>query len=149
MSALVTTEKTAALKRYTDLEYLLVGDLRDVLDDPLDETSRRWTLAIIDVLLDTLPAAFVLKDDGGYMQDVLDEFPFWDSHVAELRQENIGLCDELRELRARLSRRLPVESVANRLRTELRIWMTALMAHHRHEARLIQTACNLEVGVGD
>ena len=36
------------LERYTSLEYILLGDLRDILEERPDDESRRWLLAVSD-----------------------------------------------------------------------------------------------------
>ena len=138
-----------ALRRYTELEYILIGDLRDLLEEPIDEENSRWLLAVLDSLLETLPVDFELKESGGYLQDVLDAYPNWDTHVANLRSEHEPMCRRLCELREAVAQQRSVRSVADELRVQLRDWMQTLIAHNRHEARLLQTALNLEVGCGD
>ncbi len=43
------------LEDYTALEYILLGDLRDLLEEPADHFTRSWLVAVLDALLDTLP----------------------------------------------------------------------------------------------
>src|SRR5579872_2956860 len=59
------------LDHYSSLEYILLGDLRDLLEEPVDDESRKWLLAVLDTLLDTLPREFDLEDEDGYMSEVL------------------------------------------------------------------------------
>ena len=142
-------ESPGALKRYTEYEYLLLGDLRDLLEEPVDRQNRRWLLAVVDALLQTLPAEFELREEGGYLSEVLDEYPNWYSQVEHLRAEQTDLCERLRDLRGRLAAHSELDSVRNMLRIELRDWMKRLIAHNRHESRLLHTAINPEVGTGD
>lgn len=137
------------LQKYSTIEYILLGDLRELLEEPADEENRRWLLAILDSLADMLPREFQLKESGGYLQEVLDEFPSWSAQVDELHHQQHTLYARLRELRWRLAHSASYVGTADQLRCELRDWMAALTAHHRHENRMLQTALNLEVGTGD
>ena len=137
------------LQRYSTLEYLLLGDLRDLLEEPADEHTGKWLLAVLDALLETLPRQFNLKEEGGYMQVVLDEFPSWESQVDRLQCEHETLSAKLLQLRNQVVGQTSFGEAASRLRSELRDWMDSLKSHNRRENRLLQTAMTLEVGAGD
>ncbi len=134
---------------YATLEYILVGDLRDVLEEPAEEETRMWLLAILDALLDILVREFDLSEDGGYLAEVLEEYPNWYIHVERLHRQHDDLCANLKELRDRVSRRVAFADIASDLSRDLHDWMNSLTAHHRHETRIVQEAMNLEVGTGD
>ena len=38
------------------LEYLLLGDLADLLSETYDEENRKWILVVLEGLLDAIPA---------------------------------------------------------------------------------------------
>ena len=137
------------LERYTSLEYILLGDLRDLLEEPSDDETRRWLLAVLDTLLDTLPREFDLEDEDGYMAEVLERYPSWSAQVERLHRDHEILFSKLKELRGRIERNSWVAPIANEVRRDLRDWILKLIAHHRSETRLVQTAMNLEVGAGD
>lgn len=137
------------LEDYAAFEYILLGDLGDLLEEPADKHTRRWLIAVLDALVDTLPREFQLKASSGYLSEVLDEYPSWYRHVENLRAEHEELYANLRELREQIVLQEDFNEVAERVRYDLRDWMARLTAHHRHENRLIQTAMNLEVGTGD
>lgn len=141
--------RAESLRRISELEYILIGDLRDLLESPIDEQNLRWISAVLDALLETLPQQFELKQQGGYLQEVLDAQPNWECHVISLGVEHEQMCDRLQQLRARLPDAVKVEFLARTLRIELKGWMQAFVAHNRRESRLLQTAINLEVGCGD
>jgi len=138
-----------SLADFVTLEYILLGDLRDLLEEEPGEQTTRWLVAVLDTLLDTLPRELALKSEEGYLEDVLCDHPHWQPQVERLRSEYIRLCVWLEELRDRLVSRSPFGDIADRVRHDLREWMAALQAHHRHEHRLLQTSVNLEVGGGD
>lgn len=137
------------LERYTSLEYILLGDLRDLLEEPADKENRRWLLAVLDALLETLPVEFDLEDEDGYMAEVLERFPSWSGAVERLHRDHDALFARLKELRGRIERGNWISPVADVVRRELRDWMLSLNAHRRGETRLMQTAMNLEIGSGD
>ncbi|HEV3302009.1 MAG TPA: hypothetical protein VG055_20310 [Planctomycetaceae bacterium] len=138
-----------SLEDYTALEYILLGDLRDLLEEPADQYTRRWLVAVLDALLETLPLQMALKESRGYLNEVLDEYPSWYRHVEELQNEQRLLELSLQALRDRLETDGPYERVAMRVNSTVRQWMNRLTAHRRHETRLLQTAMNLECGCGD
>lgn len=137
------------LQEYAALEYILLGDLRDLLEEPPDRYTRPWLTAVLDALLDTLPREMAVKESSGYLCEVLDEYPSWYRHVEELQNEQRLAFLALQMLRDRLETSGSYERDADRVRSALRQWMTRLVAYHRRENRLLQTAMNLEVGVGD
>ena len=66
-----------AYARSSVLEYLLIGDLRDLLEETPDDETRRWLLAVLEELLDLLPNEFEYEDQGGYLADVCEQNPNW------------------------------------------------------------------------
>lgn len=137
------------LENFSSLEYILLGDLRDLLEEPPDAENRRWLIAVLDALLDTLPREFDLKEEDGYLSAVLERFPSWSNRVDRLQGDHERLFEKLKELRGRVDRNAWIAPIANDVRRELRDWMLGLIAHHRKENRLVMTAMTLEVGVGD
>src|SRR5690606_6244973 len=103
-----------------ELEYLLLGDLRDLLEDPPNETTRRWMLVVLDALLETLPRGIQLKDEDGYLSEVVKAFPNWSDQVDALRREHDILFGKLRRLRERIVHRAHFEDIAEETREDLR-----------------------------
>ena len=144
-----TSTNTRLIEEYATLEFILLGDLRDLLEDELHAGTRKWLLAVIDALFETVPREFELQEQEGYLTHVLEEFPNWSNQVDRLREERREIHARLCHLRNLLRTNQPFDEIAETLRIELREWMHSLMAHHRHERRLVQTAFNLDVGTGD
>ena len=146
----MSTIASRSLEDSLQLEYLLLGDLRELLEEPLeDDETRRWLSAVVGQLLETLQCEFRLQDADGYMSEVLEVWPNWSGHVDRLRSEHHTLCSRLGQLRYRLSEALPLAEVAELLRHQLRDWMATFTAHRRHETRLVQYAFNFDSGAGD
>ena len=140
---------TRLLEEYVGLEQILLGDLRELLEQPLDADTSRWLVVVLDALLEIGPQQFAIKRQGGYLQAVLDAFPDWYPQVAALEEEYFSLYETVAELRARILQTRPLEAVADQVRLGLRRWMEELTQHRCSERALVQTAVNLDVGVGD
>lgn len=139
----------SAVNDVSSLEYILLGDLRDVLEEPLDDITLKWLKAVIDALLETLPREFALQDAGGYLNEVTDCDPNLAVHVERLTEERRAVFGKLRVLRLQLNSPGDHKPATDAIRADLKDWMTSLTAFHRHERRLVQTAFNLDVGTGD
>jgi hypothetical protein len=138
--------RPVASTSYTSLEYILLGDLRELLDEPVDSESRRWMLSVLDKLLENFSSEGDREEEGSYLEDVLDRFPNWSGQIDRLHRDHEELFARLTELRARTERDEWIAPLANLVRGELRDWMLSLIAHRRRETRLLQTAMNLDVG---
>ncbi len=133
------------LLQCTELEYILLGDLRDLLEEPADAETARWMSAVLDALLDTLPEEFEIKSQDGYMREVLKDFPNWDSEVEKLEDEHYALYCQLNDLRNDLVSD-DYSLTAKRLRSKLSDWMTAFRKHRSTERSLVLMAANVEIG---
>lgn len=134
----------------TQFEYILVGDLRDLLNEPPTPMNRKWIAAVLDSLLDTLPCEFEFKNgNDGYLSEVLEEFPSWSPQVDLLAAERDILFEKLQDVRIQLDARVRFAYVADELKHALRDWMNRFVAFHRHERRLLQAAYTMEIGAGD
>jgi hypothetical protein len=149
MSQLTCPGAAFDLNECTEFEYILLGDLRDLLEDPPNDETRAWLMAVLEALLDTLPKEFALKSRDGYLSVVLDEYPSWDHKVARLEAQYVSLYRQLRVLRDRLVTRHRLEEIAGRLRGELERWMDAFVGLHHDERDLVLEAVTLECGAGD
>lgn len=146
MSTVERDATTRVLRDYTALEHILLGDLRDLLNGPANAESCKWLLAVLNSLLDTLPRAFDLKEEDGYLHVVIERFPNWQTRVDELHRQYQALHEKLWELREQIIRERPFVAIADQVRCELRDWMNGLIAHHRDENRLVQDAFAVEIG---
>jgi hypothetical protein len=143
-------QRVAALERMTTLEYILLGDLREMLEEPIEDgTDRRWLTAVLDALLETLPLEVELIEEDGYLLEVIHRFPNWSPQVDRLKRDHDELYFKLKELRGRLDKDAWISPIADEVRDGLRRWMLAFTAHHRSETRLVHRAINLDVGAGD
>ncbi|APZ96846.1 hypothetical protein [Fuerstiella marisgermanici] len=150
MSNTFSTSKINTLAACNEFQYLLLGDLRDILEETPDESNKRWLLEVLNVLVDLMPRERRLNEDsGGYMAEVLDEFPNWNRQVMRLHLKKLHLDYALRELRNRIRDEESWVAVADQLSSELADWMSLFHELHRAEASLVMDAMLLDIGPGD
>lgn len=137
------------LSQCRELEYILIGDLRDLLEEPPGDEALRWMKAVLDTLLDTIPEEFRLKSGDGYLSDVLEDFPNWEGEVTRLEEEYFSLYRRLIQLRRSLQGDQDYLQIAPQVSQDLHDWMAAFKQHIQSEQRLVLLAANLEVGGGD
>ena len=142
-----------ALEEISALEYILLGDLLDLLEESDgDAGAWKWISQVLNTLLNMMPREFALQDEGGYLEEVLIEQPNWQGQVRNLYQERCELLDKLQELQTRMQDSRPLHQMrqmAGELRHELRDWITSYIAHQRHERRILQDAFNSDIGAAD
>lgn len=137
------------LRQLGELEFLLLGDLRDVLEEEASEQNRKWLLAIVDTLLKTIPREFALRERDGYLQDIVDFCPEVDQEVQRLLKEHQTLSKRLEQLRDELQTLRQFRTQASVLKVELTQWMNTLQNHNHEEKSLLQTSYSQDVGGGD
>ena len=134
------------LKACFELEYLLLGELRELLDEPETRYTRPAILLILDRLLANLPRQLKLKSKGGYLSGVLGVFPNWQEQVESLRCEDLARISTLEELRSLVAAGSSFSHIVHETHHQLQLWMQLLAAHRKEERRLIQKATNLDLG---
>jgi hypothetical protein len=143
-----TPSSAAQLRRCSELEYLLLGDLREMLEEPFTPRSRRWMLAVLDVLLEMIPREHRLTAAEGYLAEVLQEFPNWSARVDELQSQHYELYDRLWDLRDELEVDSLDRPAMAALRYSLKEWMEQMLAHRSRESNLLMAALNTDIGGG-
>jgi hypothetical protein len=141
--------RRTALARSSVLEYLLIGDLRDFLDESPDRESRRSLLAVLEELLNLLPNEFEYEDQGGYLTEVCDLYPNLSNTVERLHREHDDLYFSLLELRNRIGDEQSFEFIADEVKPKLRRWIEAARRHHESEQQLIVASYDTAFGGED
>lgn len=95
------------------LEYLLLGDLRQILDEPPSPQNSRWLIAILDMILVSRPRS----RPPVYLpvQTPIEPFALRTGLL-----ETGSLVEKLRRLRDRVAHRSGHAALANEIREELR-----------------------------
>jgi hypothetical protein len=92
-----------------DVAYLLLGDLRQLLEEPADPVTPRWLVAVLDCLLanrvrlDGLPSVRRFATLTGTERDTID----------------LQFYTNLQRLRDRIAHRKPHALLANEIRCDL------------------------------
>ena len=137
------------LQRLSTLEYILLGDLRDLLEELPSSQTRHWLEAILDALLETLPQEFEIREHSGMYDEVVELCPRYSSVVCHLMTDHVMLVRRLKDIRRAIKHNVPFSTIAFKLRDELSQWMDQLKVHNREEKELLQLAVNEELGCGD
>lgn len=150
MSSNLRSSKINSVADCNEFQYLLMGDLRDILDETADESNKRWLIEVLNALIESMPKERRLQEEcGGYMSEVLEEFPSWNRQVMRLHLKKLHLDYALRELRNRVRDEQSWVAVADQVGCELRDWMALFRDLHRAEASLMMDAMLLDIGSGD
>jgi hypothetical protein len=141
MTAEVMTPLAAPPHEFASQEQILLGDLRELLEeDPTHPETRRALVAALDVFVDMLPCQFALEEHEGYLEDVRMEFPEWEGTIESLHQQHQELDRRLCELRDRLAADAHLAAVDAGMLAELRNWLELFRAHRQAEDDLLQAA---------
>ena len=122
-------------RQCVELQYLLVGDLRELLDQRIDENSREWLRQTLDVLIDTLSRE---RDfTGEFRVEPLDGFATpLERHLKSLEVEQVLLRNALCQMRTALDERSLTGAMARMFEQTLEDWMDCLKSYRRREKRL-------------
>lgn len=130
----------------TTLTWLLVGDIREMLQDHLDEEAIRWLRPVLDALIAAMGEQAELTNREGFYDDVVGSFPHLISRVAKIEAEQSELCRSLRELRHHIERDLPLSRLTKEVEADLASWVELMMNHGRRERVLLQDVWYTEIG---
>ena len=130
----------------TTLTWLLVGDIREMLQDHLDEEAIRWLRPVLDALIAAMGEQAELTCREGWYDDVVGSFPHLISRVAKIEAEQTELCRSLRELRHHIERDLPLSRLTKEVEADLANWVDLMMTHGRRERVLLQDVWYTEIG---
>jgi hypothetical protein len=104
------------LSAHAGLEHLLLGDLRELLDEPASPTNSRWLLAILDKLLVGRPRTH----HGPSQPGPNDHGLRWHDGSPQRGDDRSGLFAKLRRLRDRVAHQAPWALLGNEIRCDLR-----------------------------
>ncbi len=114
MIAVALPEVEMPVDGLASYRYLLLGELRMLLEDPApDDVTRLWLLAVLDRLLASLPRQSVRVDSAmrGDHRELLPTVRVPSSAMQKLQR-----------LRDRVAHRSPFQILANEIRSDLKQW---------------------------
>ncbi len=82
------------------------------------------------------------KRRQNFYEEVIEQLPHWEYKVTHLREDQAALLEDAKKLRSALSDR----GHLRRLQRHLRGWLARFREIDRRESRLVQDACNVDVG---
>lgn len=122
------------------LEYLLLGDLVELLEEAYDDENRKWLLVVLDGLLDAIPAEGRLEK----LEKLKACFPYStavQSSLTRMELEHDDLIFQLRKLRNRVAWQFSViDILAAEVCSDLKCWLKSFRRFSEREARLRRQA---------
>jgi hypothetical protein len=138
----------------TDLSHehvSLLGQLGCLLASPepgLSESAGRLVGRLTEMQA-SLQRHFRFEEQGGYMSHILADAPYLGRAAQELLAEHGRLSDCLDSLIAAVAGVQPESLVTHTVRDQVREWVLLVRGHEARENRLMQQACNQDIGTDD
>ena len=143
-----TMPQTYCLQEVNGLIHLLLDDLLELLQEPVDPEDRTWVSAVVDYIVLSLRQKFDMETCEGYLAEVTEYRPNWTPRVLRLRAEFVQLLKEIALLRRRVAN-CDSDAEYAEICQALKSWRQSFRRHQSHGNRLFQEAFLLDVGVGD
>lgn len=104
----VTAQSSRAI-----FEYLLLGDLRLLLEEQVGPETNRWLLATLDMILASRPRAAQAVATPVLVRHL------WEDEAERNWPERANVYEKLQRLRDRIAHRAPYALLANEIRCDL------------------------------
>ena len=118
------------------LEYLLLGDLADLLSEEYDEENRKWIQVVLEALLDAIPGE-KRKERFSQLRGAYPESPGMLQSLAQLEFEHDAMIVQLQRLRNRVAWRLSLlDVVGAEVVRDLKRWLVRFQDFCQREHRL-------------
>lgn len=129
-----------------DLEYIIMGDLRQLLIEQPTQHTRLSLLVLLNRLLMSLPQAMRLSSDDCYMTEVREKRPNWHRKIEALHRDNVACFIALCELRDQIESKVNIIDISDEMDCQLREWMTLYARTRTRESQLLQEALTTDFG---
>ena len=139
-----TAKQNSMLKESCDLEYLLIGDIRTLLEEKFDSQTRSSLLVLINRLILNLPDVLELSSEEGYLNIVAERRPSWSRQINALHQANLDCVSSLTLVRDGLENDTPIAAISKEL--ELRNWIKSFSAMRCQESTMLQEVFTIDLG---
>lgn len=118
------------------LEYLLLGDLTDLLSEEYDEENRRWIQVVLEGLLDAI-AAEKRSERFRRLRAAYPDSPGMLQSLTQLESEHDAMIVQLQRLRNRVAWRLSLlDVVGAEVVRDLKRWLVTFQNFCQREHRL-------------
>lgn len=141
-----TGDRFRALTDCQKTESRLIGELRQLLDQPSTALTRQALLSILNRLLDNLPLHLEQASQGGYLTEVRRLRPNWQRQVKALQGANVCCLSTLQELRDHIRHESPAGTIDTTEGGEIDIWIRSLQSIRQRECQLLQGAFTIDIG---
>lgn len=127
------------------LEPRLLEDLHELLQLPSNEETYHWLIAILDIFSQILQADYESKWEDGYLDDVLERFPWWISEIQQLRCNHRTLLRQVQSIYEALLFESEIGEAHDQF-PFLEVWTERFASHRHHEREVVQEGFNLVLG---
>jgi hypothetical protein len=118
------------------LEYLLLGDLTDLLSEDYDEENRKWILVVLEGLLDAIPAE-KRRERFSKLRATYPDSAGMLKSLDQLEYEHDAMIYQLQRLRNRVAWRLSLlDVVAAEVVRDLKRWLMTFQNFCQRDHRL-------------
>jgi hypothetical protein len=135
-----------SLKSCCDLEYLLIGDLRQLLRERIPPKNQIELQLVLRRLLQNLPEVTRRSSTNGYMASVLEKCPRLHRQIKTLQTANLDCLDALKVL----SDSVECESIFkdDTAETDRRLgaWIDSFGRMRSRESQLLLDAFTVDIG---
>lgn len=142
----VSVQYAKSLKSCWDLEYILIGDLRQLLDEGQLSKIRMPLLVIINRLLQNLPDLLRLSSEDGFIATVPKICPRFHRQIQTLQRVNLECINSLQGLHDHIDNKSNFIDVSKETDGKLRDWITAFGKMRSRESELLQEAYTVDIG---
>lgn len=140
-----TDFRTTRIAQLRDLIYLLIDDLREMLEQE-DHQARRYVDTVFEQTIEYLEELTQLEEKPEYLAPVIEANPNWFPRIEQLRAEHDNLIDAFK----RFADRAASEPITYRLiAIDLEKWRDQWLKHDRRESELLVQSQLTDIGVGD
>ena len=129
--------RAASSRELAQLEYLLLGDLRHLLSEPVTSQTQQRVATVLDLMFTMLPSRFELEESGSALSAVTRRFPNWHDQAMALRLEHAHLFEELRDLRQAVENEEGYGRLSEEVLAKIGVWIERFQTHEREERRLL------------
>ena len=141
-----TAKLNSMLKESCDLEYLLLGDIRTLLEEKFDSQTRSSLLVLMNRLILNLPDVLELSSDEGYLNIVAERRPCWSRQINALYQASLDCVSSLTLVRDGLENDTSIAAESKELELRLRNWIKSFSAMRCQESTMLQEAFTIDLG---
>jgi hypothetical protein len=142
----MNNHQSKSLKSCCDLEYLLIGDLRQLLRERIPPNHQIELRVLLKRLLQNLPEVTKRSSTNGYMASVLEKCPRLHRQITTLQTANLECLKALKVLYDSIERQSSFKDISAETDRKLGAWVDSLGRMRSRESQLLMDAFTVDIG---